>query len=231
MLMISLRISNRLSRRLPTNTRIKHIISGDNIFGGDFLSFKIISIIGEIEGHDGAGSSEKTTKYDELLPMLAEIENDEDTEGILFLINTHGGDVSAGLALGEMIASLSKPTVSLVIGESHSIGVPIAVATDYSFIVPSATVVIHPVRMSGTILGTRQTYRQFQSIQDRIVNFISAHCSCKPDTIEKMMMETSMLSKDLGTILVGGEAVLCGIIDEIGGIDKAFFKLKSICQR
>lgn len=191
--------------------------------------FETVYILGEIEGHDG-GSSDKNTKYDEIIPKLVSIENNDDVEGVLFVINTMGGDVSAGLALAEMIAGLSKPTVSLVIGESHSIGVPIAVAANYSFIVKSATVVIHPVRMTGTILGTRQTYRQFRSIQDRIVRFISEHSRCGEESIEKMMMDTSMMSSDLGTILVGEEAVEAGLIDENGSIDKAWNKLKFICQ-
>lgn len=191
--------------------------------------FETVYILGEIEGHDG-GSSDKNTKYDEIIPRLVSIENNDDVEGVLFVINTMGGDVSAGLALAEMIAGLSKPTVSLVIGESHSIGVPIAVAANYSFIVKSATVVIHPVRMTGTILGTRQTYRQFRSIQDRIVRFISEHSRCSEESIEKMMMDTSMMSSDLGTILVGEESVEAGLIDENGSIDKAWNKLKFICQ-
>lgn len=191
--------------------------------------FETIYILGEIEGHDGGGS-DKNTKYDEIIPRLVSIENNDDVEGVLFVINTMGGDVSAGLALAEMIAGLSKPTVSLVIGESHSIGVPIAVAANYSFIVKSATVVIHPVRMTGTILGIRQTYRQFRSIQDRIVRFISEHSRCGEESIEKMMMDTSMMSSDLGTILVGEEAVEAGLIDENGSIDKAWNKLKFICQ-
>ena len=186
--------------------------------------FETVYILGEIEGHDGGGS-DKNTKYDEIIPRLVSIENNDDVEGVLFVINTMGGDVSAGLALAEMIAGLSKPTVSLVIGESHSIGVPIAVAANYSFIV-----VIHPVRMTGTILGTRQTYRQFRSIQDRIVRFISEHSRCGEESIEKMMMDTSMMSSDLGTILVGEEAVEAGLIDENGSIDKAWNKLKFICQ-
>lgn len=191
--------------------------------------FETVYILGEIEGHDGGGS-DKNTKYDEIIPRLVSIENNDDVEGVLFVINTMGGDVSAGLAIAEMIAGLSKPTVSLVIGESHSIGVPIAVAANYSFIVKSATVVIHPVRMTGTILGTRQTYRQFRSIQDRIVRFISEHSRCGEESIEKMMMDTSMMSSDLGTILVGEEAVEAGLIDENGSIDKAWNKLKFICQ-
>lgn len=191
--------------------------------------FETVYILGEIEGHDGGGSN-KNTKYDEIIPRLVSIENNDDVDGVLFVINTMGGDVSAGLAIAEMIAGLSKPTVSLVIGESHSIGVPIAVAANYSFIVKSATVVIHPVRMTGTILGTRQTYRQFRSIQDRIVRFISEHSRCSEESIEKMMMDTSMMSSDLGTILVGEEAVEAGLIDENGSIDKAWNKLKFICQ-
>lgn len=191
--------------------------------------FETVYILGEIEGYDG-GSSDKNTKYDEIIPRLVSIENNDDVDGVLFVINTMGGDVSAGLAIAEMIAGLSKPTVSLVIGESHSIGVPIAVAANYSFIVKSATVVIHPVRMTGTILGTRQTYRQFRSIQDRIVRFISEHSRCGEESIEKMMMDTSMMSSDLGTILVGEEAVEAGLIDENGSIDKAWNKLKFICQ-
>jgi ATP-dependent protease ClpP protease subunit len=191
--------------------------------------FETVYILGEIEGHDGGGS-DKNTKYDEIIPRLVSIENNDDVDGVLFVINTMGGDVSAGLAIAEMIAGLSKPTVSLVIGESHSIGAPIAVAANYSFIVKSATVVIHPVRMTGTILGTRQTYRQFRSIQDRIVRFISEHSRCDEESIEKMMMDTSMMSSDLGTILVGEEAVEAGLIDENGSIDKAWNKLKFICQ-
>lgn len=189
---------------------------------------EIISIIGEIEGHDNLGKDGKSTKYEHMLPMLAGIERESKADGILFLVNTIGGDVSCGLALAEMIAGLSKPTVSLVLGDSHSIGVPVAVATDYSFIVPSATVVIHPVRMSGTILGASQTYKQFKSIQDRIIGFIAAHSRCPENELENMMMETHMMAKDLGTILVGQEAVDCGIIDEVGDIRKAFGKLNEL---
>lgn len=189
---------------------------------------EIISIIGEIEGHDNLGKDGKTTKYEHMLPMLAGIERESKADGLLFLVNTIGGDVSCGLALAEMIAGLSKPTVSLVLGDSHSIGVPVAVATDYSFIVPSATVVIHPVRMSGTILGASQTYKQFKSIQDRIIGFIAAHSRCPENELESMMMETHMMAKDLGTILVGQEAVDCGIIDEVGDIKKAFEKLNEL---
>lgn len=187
----------------------------------------ILSVIGEIEGHDEVAKGGKTTKYEHLLPILAGAENNPDIKGILFLVNTVGGDVSAGLALAEMINSMETKTVSLVLGDSHSIGVPIAVSTDYSFIVPSATMVIHPVRMNGTILGASQTYRQFQSTQDRIVGFIARNCRCTKERLEEMMMNTTMMAKDLGTVIVGEEAVKEGLINEVGGISKAYEKLKS----
>lgn len=186
-----------------------------------------LSIIGEIEGHDCLSQNAKTTKYEHLLPLLAKAEQDDRVKGILFLMNTVGGDVSCGLALAEMIASLSIPTVSLIIGDSHSIAVPLSVATDYSFIVPSATMIIHPVRMNGMVLGTPQTYSQFQQIQDRILNFIADHSGAKKEKLEQLMMNTSMLSKDLGTVLVGKDAVEQGLVQEVGGVSKALEKLKS----
>lgn len=188
----------------------------------------ILSVIGEIEGHDNAGKEGKTTKYEHMLPLLAKAERNSEVKGILFLVNTVGGDVSAGLALAEMISSMKTPTVSLVLGDSHSIGVPIAVATDYSFIVPTATMVIHPVRMSGTILGAKQTYRQFESTQDRILGFIARKSTCSKEKLEEMMMETSMMAKDLGTVLVGEDAVKEGLINEVGGIARAYEKLEEM---
>lgn len=193
--------------------------------------FQTISIIGEIEGHDCLSQNAKSTKYEHLLPILAASEQRDEIKGILFLINTVGGDVSCGLALAEMIAGLSKPTVSLIIGDSHSIGVPLAVATDYSFIVPSATMIIHPVRMSGMVLGTRQTFNQFQQIQDRILSFIAAHSQASEEQLEKMMMNTSMLSRDLGTVIVGEEAVHKGLVHEVGGVGRAIGKLKELTGR
>ena len=190
----------------------------------------LLSIIGEIEGHESLPSQNKTTKYELVLPLLADIEDNDEIKGVLLLINTVGGDVSAGLALEEMVASLSKPTVSLVLGDSHSIGVPLAVSTDYSFIVPTGTMIIHPVRMSGTVIGAPQTYDYFKLIQDRIVGFISKHSQLKSDKIEAMMMETGILSKDLGTILVGKEAVEQGLINEVGGIREAFLKLYELME-
>ena len=181
----------------------------------------LLSIIGEIEGHENLSGSTKTTKYEHILPELAKVESDETIGGILILVNTIGGDVSCGLALAEMIASLSKPTVSLVIGDSHSIGVPLAVASDYSFIVPTGTMLVHPVRMSGTVIGASQTYEYFEMIQDRILTFVSEHAKIAYDQVKKLMLNTEMLTKDLGTVLVGQDTVKAGLIDEVGGIREA----------
>ncbi len=188
----------------------------------------LLSIIGEIEGHECLPSSAKTTKYEHVLPELAVIEDDRNIDGVLLLLNTVGGDVESGLAIAEMVASLSKPTVSLVLGGSHSIGVPLAVATDYSMIVPSGTMVIHPVRLSGTVIGAPATYEYFKQMETRIIKFITDHCNAKAERIEQMMMNTKMLTKDLGTVLVGEETVKEGIIDEIGGISQAFQKIYSL---
>lgn len=188
----------------------------------------LISIIGEIEGHDCLPATTKTTKYEHILPRLAEIEDNKDSEGVLLLLNTVGGDVESGLAIAEMVASISKPTVSLVLGGSHSIGIPLAVSTDYSFIVPSGTMVIHPVRMNGMVIGAQPTYDYFKQMQDRILNFIAKHSNAKEERLEKLMMNTGMLTKDLGTILVGEQAVTEGLIDEVGGINQAFLKLHSM---
>ena len=188
-------------------------------------------MIGEIEGHEVLSSNSKTTKYEHVIPSLAQIEDDKEIEGVLILINTIGGDVESGLAIAEMIASLSKPTVSLVLGGSHSIGVPLAVASDYSFIVPTGTMLIHPVRMSGMVIGARQTYEYFQRMQDRITGFVAEHSRAEQDEIEEMMMDTGYMTKDLGTILVGKEAVEAGIIDEVGGIKEAFRKLYRMIKK
>lgn len=199
-------------------------------FGQATLHNKIylLSVIGEIEGHECLPANSKTTKYEHVLPQLAAIEDNDEIEGILILLNTVGGDVEAGLAIAEMIASLSKPTVSLVLGGSHSIGIPIAVSTDYSYIVETGTMVIHPVRMNGTVIGARQTYDYFKQMQDRILQFITSHCKAKRKRLEELMMDTGMLTKDLGTILVGRQAVEEGLIDEVGGIKQALTKVKEM---
>lgn len=188
----------------------------------------IVTIIGEIEGHDNLSSNTKTTKYEHLIPQLIEIDNDKLTDGILFVLNTIGGDVECGLAIAELIASLHKPTVSLVMGGSHSIGIPLAVATTYSFIVPSATMMVHPVRMSGTVVGAPQTFFQFYQMQERIVNFITRHSSIEKESFEELMLSKNMMAKDLGTVLVGREAVDVGLISEVGGLEKAIKKLEEM---
>ena len=185
----------------------------------------LITIIGEVEGHENSSGSSKTTKYDHILPKLAEIEDDDSVDGLLVLLNTSGGDVDAGLAIAEMIASLSLPTVSLVLGGSHSIGVPLAVSTNYSFIVPSGTMMIHPVRMTGMVIGTAQTYEYFEMIQDRILTFVASHADMAYDQLRDLMHNTKMLTRDLGTVLVGEQAVEAGLINQVGGIKEALGKL------
>ena len=185
----------------------------------------LITIIGEVEGHEDSSDSSKTTKYDHILPKLAEIEDDDSVDGLLVLLNTSGGDVDAGLAIAEMIASLSLPTVSLVLGGSHSIGVPLAVSTNYSFIVPSGTMMIHPVRMTGMVIGTAQTYEYFEMIQDRILTFVASHADIAYDQLRDLMHNTKMLTRDLGTVLVGEQAVEAGLINQVGGIKEALGKL------
>ncbi len=188
----------------------------------------LLSVIGEIEGHECLSSNTKTTKYEHVLPKLAEIEDADNIDGVMLLLNTVGGDVESGLAIAEMVASLSKPTVSLVLGGSHSIGVPLAVSTEYSFIVPTGTMVVHPVRMNGMVIGAPPTYEYFKQMQDRIIGFIASHCSAKEERLEKLMMNTTMLTKDLGTILVGEDAVKEGIINEVGGMKEALQKLHAL---
>ena len=206
--------------------------TGQVVLDGNSRKHKeeLLTVIGEIEGHESAPSHSKTTKYEHVLPKLALIEDDEEIEGLLILLNTVGGDVEAGLAIAEMIASLSVPTVSLVLGGGHSIGVPMAVSADYSFVVPSATMVIHPVRSSGMFIGIAQTYRNMEKIQDRITSFIASHSRASQRRLEELMLDTSQLVKDVGTLLEGEEAVREGLIDEVGGIREALGKLHQMIE-
>ncbi len=191
----------------------------------------LLTIIGEVEGHESAPNHSKTTKYEHVLPKLAMIEDDRNVDGLLILLNTVGGDVEAGLAIAEMIASLSIPTVSLVLGGGHSIGVPMAVSADYSFVVPSATMVIHPVRSNGMFIGVAQTYRNMEKIQDRITTFIAGHSHISQQRLEELMLDTSQLVKDVGTMLEGEDAVREGLIDEVGGIREALSKLHQMIEK
>ena len=206
---------------------------GQTILENNPKHYKIhlLSIVGEIEGHENLPSGSKTTKYDHVLPQLAQIEDDKKIEGLLVLLNTSGGDVDAGLAIAEMISSLSIPTVSLVLGGSHSIGGPLAVSTDYSFIVPSGAMIIHPVRMSGMVIGAPQTYDYFKRTQDRITGFIASHSHISQKRLEEMMINTAELTKDLGTILIGEDAVREGLIDEVGGIRDALNRLYQMVDK
>jgi len=189
-----------------------------------------LTIIGQIEGHMILPPQNKTTKYEHIIPQLVAIEENPNIKGVLILLNTVGGDVEAGLAIAEMIASLSKPTVSIVLGGGHSIGVPLAVSANYSYIVPSATMTIHPIRMTGMVVGVPQTFDYFNKMQDRIVEFIVRNSKIKRDTFMKLMLKTGELANDIGTILVGKEAVDYGLIDEIGGIKEALKRLHNMIE-
>ena len=192
---------------------------------------KLLTIIGEIEGHEAVAGNTKATKYEHLLPMLAEVEDSEEIEGVLILLNTMGGDVEAGLSIAEMIASLSKPTVSLVLGGSHSIGGPLAVSAKYSFIVPSGTMIIHPVRSNGMFIGVEQSLRNMIRTQDRITRFLSQHSHMTQERIEELMLNPTELVKDVGTLLEGKEAVKEGLIDEVGGMSEALNKLHEMIDQ
>ena len=193
--------------------------------------FQCISIIGQVEGHYFLPEGQKATKYEQIIPLLVSIEESDDVDGVLIILNTMGGDVEAGLALAEMIASMTKPTVSLVLGGGHSIGVPLATAAKHSFIVPSATMTIHPVRISGLVIGVPQSFRYMSEMQKRIIDFICAHSKANADEIRELMMRPDQIATDCGSIIEGYEAVEYGIIDEVGGLDKALAHLRSLCQK
>ena len=187
-----------------------------------------LSIIGQIEGHYLLPEGQKATKYEQVIPHLVSIEEDEEVEGLLMILNTMGGDVEAGLALAEMIASMKKPTVSLVLGGGHSIGVPLATAAKRSFIVPSATMTLHPVRISGMVVGVPQSFRYMSEMQKRIVSFICAHSRADEETVERLMMRPDQIATDCGSIIEGREAVEYGIIHEVGGLDAALSALRKM---
>lgn len=191
---------------------------------------QVLPIIGQIEGHNITGPQTKVTKYEHFIPQLVAIETNEKVEGILVILNTVGGDVEAGLAIAEMINSISKPTVSLVIGGGHSIGVPLATCADYSFISPSATMIIHPIRMNGLIIGVPQTFEYFNKMQERILEFIIRTSKIEKDVLKNLMLQTDELLNDMGTILIGKQAVDYGLIDAVGGIKEALNKLEELIK-
>ena len=187
-----------------------------------------LTIIGQVEGHQVLPENVKTTKYEHILPLLAGIEESADIDGLLLLLNTVGGDIEAGLAIAEMVAGMQKPSVSLVLGGGHSIGIPLAVCTKKSFITPTASMTVHPVRMTGLVVGAPQTYRYFQRIQEQIEDFVTANSAISRQRFERYMMATGEMATDVGTILYGKEAVASGLIDELGGISDALAALREM---
>lgn len=189
-----------------------------------------LTIIGQIEGHILLPPHNKTTKYEHIIPQLVAVEESKQIEGLLLVLNTVGGDVEAGLAISEMVASLSKPTVSLVLGGGHSIGVPMAVSANYSFIASSATMTIHPIRMNGLVIGVPQTYEYFDKMQERVVNFVTSHSKIKKEKFRELMLKTGELANDVGTVLFGEEAARTGLIDQVGGLSDAIKKLNELIE-
>ncbi len=189
---------------------------------------QMLPIIGQIEGHAVLPPQTKATKYEHTIPQIISMQQNDKVKGILIVLNTVGGDVEAGLAISEMIASVDKPTVSIVIGGGHSIGVPLATSADYSFITPSATMIVHPVRMNGFVIGVAQTFHYFKKMQERINNFIVRTSKIKKEDLESMMLKSDELLNDMGTMLIGEQAVECGLIDEVGGIKEALDKLNAL---
>lgn len=193
-------------------------------------SIHVLTIIGQIEGHMHLPPQNKTTKYEHVLPQLIAIEQNPKIKGLVILLNTIGGDVEAGLALSEMIASISKPTVSIVLGGGHSIGVPISVSTDYSFITPTATMTIHPVRLTGLVIGVPQTFEYLDKMQDRVINFVTQHSNIEEETFKELMFAKGNLTRDIGTNIVGEDAVKSGLIDYVGGVKEAMEKIKELTE-
>lgn len=200
--------------------------SGSVISRSGDKTIHCLTIIGQIEGHYILGDGQKATKYEHIIPLLVSIEESEEIDGMLMVLNTMGGDVEAGLAIAEMVASMKKPTVSLVLGGGHSIGVPLAVSAGTSFIVPSATMTIHPVRISGTVIGVPQTYYYFERMQDRIIDFVCRHSGMTEEAFRGLLMRTDQIATDVGSIVDGEEAVRLGLIDRVGGLSDALEELR-----
>lgn len=202
----------------PDQKTDKLIELGSSVVTNHHGTIHCLTIIGQIEGHTNAPDNAKTTKYEHLLPLLASLEESDEVDGVLILLNTVGGDVEAGLAIAELIAGLTKPTAAIVLGGSHSIGVPLAVAAQRSFAVPSAAMTIHPVRMSGTVIAAPQTYNYFQRLQERIVAFVAGHSRISAEKFQALMLAKDDMAADVGSVIYGEEAVHLGIIDQLGGL-------------
>ena len=204
---------------------------GSDVTEGKAGKIYTLTIIGQVEGHQILPDNCKTTKYEHVLPLLAGIEESDDVDGLLLLLNTVGGDIDAGLAIAEMIAGMKKPTVSLVLGGGHSIGIPLAVCTKKSFITPTASMTVHPVRMTGLVVGAPQTFRYFQRIQEQIVEFVANNSKIEKARFEQFMMATGEMATDVGTILYGKEAVASGLIDKLGGLNDALSALHRMIEK
>lgn len=216
------------TNRDGSETDLDSLLEGGVTAKNSHETIHCLNIIGQIEGHYLLGDNQKTTKYEHVIPLLVAIEESEEVEGLLVVLNTMGGDVEAGLAIAEMIASMTKPTVSLVLGGGHSIGVPLAVAARKSFIVPSATMTVHPVRVSGPVIGAPQTYNYLRDMQARIIRFITDHSRVTERRLTELMMRPDEMANDIGSILAGREAVDCGVIDELGGLSQALAALREM---
>ena len=203
---------------------------GNTALANPNKKIQVLSIIGQIEGHSVLPPQTKATKYEHIIPQLIDIEQNDEVKGLLIVLNTVGGDVEAGLAISEMIRSMSKPTVSIVIGGGHSIGVPLATSAKFSFITPSATMIVHPVRMNGFVIGVSQTFEYFKKMQERVNEFIVRTSNIKLETLEQFMLQTDELLNDVGTMLIGKQAVDCGLIDQVGGIHEALNKLNEFIK-
>ena len=223
-------MEEKADRKKTDAEKLESLIDGSICAENERESIHCLNIIGQIEGHYLLGENQKTTKYEHVIPLLVGVEESDEVEGLLVVLNTMGGDVEAGLAIAEVIASMTKPTVSVVLGGGHSIGVPLAVSGKRSFIVPSATMTIHPVRINGLVVGVPQTFTYFNEMQKRIINFICAHSRADKEKLYELMMRPDMMATDVGSIIEGREAVEYGIIDEVGGLDRALEALREMIE-
>ena len=224
-------MDNQQTPDMKQEERDQVIELGSDITKSSKGNIYTLTIIGQIEGHQLSPETAKTTKYEHILPLLAGIEESEEIDGLLLLLNTVGGDIEAGLAIAEMIAGMKKPTVSLVLGGGHSIGIPLAVCTKKSFITPTASMTVHPVRMTGLVVGAPQTFRYFQRIQEQIADFVTANSGISKEQFENYMMATGEMATDVGTILYGKEAVASGLIDKLGGLSDALSALHKMIDK
>jgi len=224
-------MSEKKDVQIKQDEREQVIELGSDITKSSKGNIYTLTIIGQVEGHQVLPETAKTTKYEHVLPLLAGIEESDEIDGLLLLLNTVGGDIEAGLAIAEMIAGMKKPTVSLVLGGGHSIGIPLAVCTKKSFITPTASMTVHPVRMTGLVVGAPQTFRYFQRIQEQIADFVTENSGISKEQFEQFMMATGEMATDVGTILYGREAVACGLIDKLGGLSDALNTLHKMIDK